>query len=324
MPARSSGGRGRGGGRRRAVRRQAVLATEDPHQVRGGVPSSRRAARGSARPRRAGPATSRARPASRASGAGGAIGSRCAVTRWATSASRDSASRPVPRRAEHLVQPRHRPGQRLVGERGRPDRRTRQPLGQPPLVDEQHPLVETTGAGRATVVADVRRQHGHATGDRLLPGAVQRVVDAAAVHQEHRPLLVHVRWVAVLGEVGVQDLCTPAQRRPPRPHPLHVKNVQDTPGPGDHVWRMDEPIRFDTKIAVLVRDDLETWQRLNVTAFLVSGIVAEVPTAGRQAATRTPTGRSTCHCSDSRSSSSRRAPPRSRPPTPGRSAATCR
>ena len=31
-------------------------------------------------------------------------------------------------------------------------------------------------------------------------------------------------------------------------------------------------IRFDTKIAVLLRDDLQTWQRLNVTAFLVSGI----------------------------------------------------
>jgi hypothetical protein len=36
-------------------------------------------------------------------------------------------------------------------------------------------------------------------------------------------------------------------------------------------------IRFDTKIAVLVREDLETWQRLNVTAFLVSGIVAAHP-----------------------------------------------
>jgi hypothetical protein len=33
-----------------------------------------------------------------------------------------------------------------------------------------------------------------------------------------------------------------------------------------------EPIRFDTKIAVLLRDDLEAWQRLNVTSFLVSGI----------------------------------------------------
>ncbi|MET7450804.1 DUF2000 domain-containing protein [Streptomyces sp. NPDC005574] len=36
-------------------------------------------------------------------------------------------------------------------------------------------------------------------------------------------------------------------------------------------------IRFDTKIAVLLRDDLETWQRLNVTAFLVSGLGTEVP-----------------------------------------------
>jgi hypothetical protein len=33
-----------------------------------------------------------------------------------------------------------------------------------------------------------------------------------------------------------------------------------------------EPIRFDTKIAVLLRDDLEVWQRLNVTSFLVSGV----------------------------------------------------
>jgi hypothetical protein len=32
------------------------------------------------------------------------------------------------------------------------------------------------------------------------------------------------------------------------------------------------PVRFDTKIAVLLRDDLEAWQRLNVMAFLVSGI----------------------------------------------------
>jgi hypothetical protein len=34
---------------------------------------------------------------------------------------------------------------------------------------------------------------------------------------------------------------------------------------------------FDTKVAILVRDDLETWQRLNVTAFLASGIAAAYP-----------------------------------------------
>lgn len=37
------------------------------------------------------------------------------------------------------------------------------------------------------------------------------------------------------------------------------------------------PVRFDTKIAVLLRGDLETWQRLNVTAFLVSGLGSRLP-----------------------------------------------
>ena len=37
------------------------------------------------------------------------------------------------------------------------------------------------------------------------------------------------------------------------------------------------PVRFDTKIAVLLRDDLEVWQRLNVAAFLVSGIGQRAP-----------------------------------------------
>lgn len=35
---------------------------------------------------------------------------------------------------------------------------------------------------------------------------------------------------------------------------------------------------FDTKIAIVIRDDLASWQKLNVTAFLTSGIVAQTPT----------------------------------------------
>ena len=38
-----------------------------------------------------------------------------------------------------------------------------------------------------------------------------------------------------------------------------------------------EPIRFDTKIAVLLRDDLAPWQELNVCAFLMSGVTAANP-----------------------------------------------
>ena len=31
---------------------------------------------------------------------------------------------------------------------------------------------------------------------------------------------------------------------------------------------------FDTKVAVVVRDDLEVWQRINVASFLISGVTA--------------------------------------------------
>ncbi len=34
---------------------------------------------------------------------------------------------------------------------------------------------------------------------------------------------------------------------------------------------------FDTKIAIILRQDLQPWQKLNVTAFLMSGIVGASP-----------------------------------------------
>jgi hypothetical protein len=34
---------------------------------------------------------------------------------------------------------------------------------------------------------------------------------------------------------------------------------------------------FDTKIAIVIREDLPAWQKLNVTAFLMSGIVGANP-----------------------------------------------
>lgn len=38
-----------------------------------------------------------------------------------------------------------------------------------------------------------------------------------------------------------------------------------------------ERVTFDTKIAVILRADLPVWQKLNMTAFLVSGIAATQP-----------------------------------------------
>src|ERR1700753_1990682 len=36
-------------------------------------------------------------------------------------------------------------------------------------------------------------------------------------------------------------------------------------------------MQFDTKIAVVIRNDLEAWQKLNVASFLTSGIAAAFP-----------------------------------------------
>lgn len=51
---------------------------------------------------------------------------------------------------------------------------------------------------------------------------------------------------------------------------METTDAPDAPDPVNTV-------RFDTKIAVLLREDLAVWQRLNVTAFLVSGIGNRVP-----------------------------------------------
>src|SRR5579871_670799 len=45
----------------------------------------------------------------------------------------------------------------------------------------------------------------------------------------------------------------------------------------DILDRLDRtPVRFDTNIAIIVRNDLPMWQQLNMTAFLTSGIAATV------------------------------------------------
>src|SRR5262245_63087906 len=40
---------------------------------------------------------------------------------------------------------------------------------------------------------------------------------------------------------------------------------------------LEKPMQFDTKIAIVVRTDLEVWQKLNVASFLSGGIAASFP-----------------------------------------------
>ncbi|MGI5142688.1 MULTISPECIES: DUF2000 family protein [unclassified Streptomyces] len=54
---------------------------------------------------------------------------------------------------------------------------------------------------------------------------------------------------------------------------MRTKDETETPaGAQSGAETQNVPVRFDTKIAVLLHDDLEPWQRLNVTAFVVSGL----------------------------------------------------
>ena len=42
-------------------------------------------------------------------------------------------------------------------------------------------------------------------------------------------------------------------------------------------------MQFDTKIAIVIRTDLEVWQKLNVASFLAGGIAAGFPALHRRA-----------------------------------------
>ncbi|MFJ8972605.1 DUF2000 domain-containing protein [Streptomyces sp. b84] len=59
--------------------------------------------------------------------------------------------------------------------------------------------------------------------------------------------------------------------------PVGTTDSQAVPAASATPATGNAPVRFDTKVAVLLRDDLESWQRLNVTAFLVSGLGTAVP-----------------------------------------------
>ncbi len=53
--------------------------------------------------------------------------------------------------------------------------------------------------------------------------------------------------------------------------------MQDTIEARDASSTSNTDVRFDTKVAVVLRDDLLPWQELNVTAFLMSGIATSAP-----------------------------------------------
>src|SRR5919108_2018868 len=60
-----------------------------------------------------------------------------------------------------------------------------------------------------------------------------------------------------------------------------VRNVMwwrsSTSATHETLWQgYGREVQFDTKVAVVLRDDLAVWQKTNVTAFLVSGIAGTI------------------------------------------------
>ena len=102
--------------------------------------------------------------------------------------------------------------------------------------------------------------------------AVEVVAHGALVDEQQRPRVVRVLGIGVVGEPGVQRLDDAGDAGRPRPHPVRacVERTRSAPRPRGTI----DAVRFDTKIAIVLRDDLETWQQLNVTAFLASGMAA--------------------------------------------------
>ena len=59
---------------------------------------------------------------------------------------------------------------------------------------------------------------------------------------------------------------------PPGAAALDLRTGGTAPSPGrsmivDLASAVDQPRRFETRLAILLREDLATWQKLNVTAF---------------------------------------------------------
>lgn len=156
---------------------------------------------------------------------------------------------------------------------------------QPRVVEVQDAFPERGSARLGLpVVRDVRRQDGDAGRIRTLTAPVEVIDDSARVDRQHCPGIVCVRGVGVFGKGRVQDFSDERNTGAPRLHALdHARNVQDRGSScrDDVEVTSDEPVsspvRFDTKVVVVLRDDLLPWQELNVTAFLMSGVATSEP-----------------------------------------------
>lgn len=158
-------------------------------------------------------------------------------------------------------------------------------LGHPACVEIGDALAEAGASLRsASVMRDSRGQQGRLRPIGDVRSASEVVHDGAHVDQEERPIRVCVRGVHVRGHPGVEHFPNPGHGRMPGPDRgavTHTRNVQDPAAETrDDRGMVIEPVRFPTRIALVLSEDLEPWQAVNVAAFLASGIASEAALLG--------------------------------------------
>lgn len=93
-----------------------------------------------------------------------------------------------------------------------------------------------------------------------VPNSHGRVLEATTSGSTGRPIRVRRTKLAHAGAPNPDARCRAVRDAVPMQHRLNDE---------------DSSMEFTTKIAIVVAEDLPVWQKLNVVAFLTSGIVAE-------------------------------------------------
>ena len=165
--------------------------------------------------------------------------------------------------------------------------RTPASSGAPPVSTEDR--LRSLHGGGVSVMRIVGVKGHHQAGRADVPGAPAGEPLRPGLGHPERVGLVAVPVVDVPAEMGVHRF-EPAIRRPPVPRAVprlvttHLTSMPARPA-GCRAPAFKTPpraaadsgqMRFDTKIAIAVRSDLAVWQKLNVTAFLASGIAAGI------------------------------------------------
>lgn len=151
-----------------------------------------------------------------------------------------------------------------------------------------HPIDETRFGAGGPVMQLVGMQHDDIAGKARAQGAA--IVEGLHARKRHADAVGIVPVRRKPSPVKAASMCSSPDSPPSsrsrswaigahdRSRPFSESFAIAAVGAGSPLKpRRELSLMFDTKIVVVLREDLASWQKLNVTAFLTSGIVAQAP-----------------------------------------------